>query len=128
MAQLGSFGPLVFEVSAEKMRTWRQWRETLEARYGEHDVLDGTQKDQFLGVNLRGRRIRLTLVRGLTEPEDDITTLENMLKAGEAYPLITGSKVHGNFSLRSMDVEREMTDNKGRLIIAEVSLEVKESL
>jgi phage protein U len=126
MAQTGSFGEFIFEVSSEKVKTWRDLRRRRKAKYSSHDVTDAKQRLQFHGLELDTAELSVNLDSWFLDPRAEIRQLDGILESGEAYPLILGDIVEGNFVLEEYSEERKHTDGQGRIRWTEVSLRLRE--
>jgi len=124
--QLGTLGEVVFETSAEAVLTWVRWRETHEARYAAQDVIDESQILQFLGTNLVTIDLTVDLKRGLCDPEAELNRLKEMVLSGEAAPLVINGRFLGDFVVERAVCERRISDQRGRLITAQVDLSLRE--
>lgn len=124
---LGAFGDVVFNVSREVVHTFKGFTRKSSASFAEHALVEGKPLLQFTGEGLDeiSFSIQLDINIGLS-PIKEIDKLREIKKAGEALPIIVGSYVLGHFALISLDETWSVIDNKGRLIKATVTLNLKE--
>jgi len=126
MAELGAFGPVVFETSVVMVRTFESLREDRCARYATHDVLNLEQKLQFLGLKLVRVELLMRFHQRFCSPQDELDTLRRALAEHLAYPLVIGGKNLGDFVLEEVGTTwRHLTD-KGYLLHASAQVSLRE--
>lgn len=128
---IGSFGEVVFLVSARLVRTFEQLERSSRAIYADHETVAGKPASEFTGLALDEVPLTMVLNAALgVNPAEEAETLRNMLASGKAYPLIIGGRMWGNFTLREVSEVVNHTLGGGILIsTVEVSLvEYVESL
>ncbi len=125
--QLGSFGEIVFETSADRIRTWQQMSRKGSARFAEHVVAEGKPRLEFLGPGLEELTlsVRLDAQLGL-DPETELGSMREIRDAGQEKTLVIGGKVVGKFVLEEIGEEHKRHDGSGGLLLAEVTLKLKE--
>lgn len=123
---IGTFGNVIFEVSASQQRTFTDFKQRKSAKFASHDVLDEKQVLQFLGLNLKELSFRMRFDARWLSPEEEMQKLENMLNTGNAYRLIIGGQVLGKFVIEEINETWKYVDGKGRLLWAEAEIKVKE--
>ena len=81
---LGTWGPLTFQASADKVRTWQAQRRSGEARWHKHEVHLGKPRPEFLGPgdDTIQMEVRLDSQLGLV-PNDELESLRRERDAGE---------------------------------------------
>ena len=124
---IGSFGNIVFETSGSKIFTFNEFKRKGSARFAEHAVLEGKPRLQHIGPNLDviTFNVRLDMSLGVT-PADEMAAFREVLESGDEQKLIIGGTVLGNFVLETLDEERKVTTNKGKLVLADLNLTIKE--
>lgn len=124
---LGSWGSVVFEVTADRLRTWTDMRRSGEARYAEHEVHLGKPLSEFLGPGLDQITfsVRLDAARGV-DPADEIEELQEARDSGEVRTLLIADEVVFDCTLRAMNEQHTRHDGKGGLLVATVELTFKE--
>lgn len=126
---IGTLGAVVFEVSANKIRTFVDLSRSGSARYQQHDVVSTKPVLEFLGPDLDSipLQIRLDANKGI-KPLEEITRLRDYMNNGERLTLIIGGSVFGDFVIEKLTDTWERIDNRGNLIIGTVDIGLKESV
>lgn len=124
---IGTFGEVVFEASAERVRTWQSFQRANSARVTAHEVLEEKPRLEFLGPGLDEitLQVRLDVSFGI-DPSTEIDILRDVRDKGAAKLLVIGGKNIGRFALESIEEEWRTIDHAGRLIQAVVTLKLKE--
>ena len=127
MPRLGSFGPLVFEVSDERVRTPARLERRLSARFAEHEVVGDKARLERTGCNLSEvtLRMKFTVEMGL-DPAEELSRLEVLLSEGSVHPLLLEKRNLGRFTLAEIREVITRTDGKGRILATEVEVKLKE--
>ena len=129
MAQIGTFGDVVFQVSNKKVRTFDGLNWKISANYATHDRHLKRDLLEFCGPNLQeiSFDMHLSVFFGLN-PMSEINKLKKMCEKGIAKQLIIGKKKYGSnkWVIKSVDVKAEKYDNKGNLWTADVSISLTE--
>jgi phage protein U len=129
--ELGSFGRFVFETGVHgvgaKIRTWQQFKRKGVARFAEHNVLGAKPKLEFEGAGLEeiDIKVKLDVQLGLN-PKEEIDILRAIRNAGKEQALIIAGKSLGKFVLFSTEEDWLVTDNRGNLLRADVTMKLKE--
>lgn len=129
MAVIGALGDIVFSVSRESIKTFSDMKWESSAKYATHErhlkdvLLEFTGMDAdtisfsiyfsaFLGVN----------------PIQEITKLLEAERSGKVMRLVIGNKAYGKnkWVIEKVSKDLDKFDNKGNLIIAKVSISLKE--
>jgi len=126
---IGSYGEIVFEVSMDRVRTFDNFTRSGSGRWENHDIISLKPMPEFIGPGQEdiSFSIRLDAAMGLN-PENELQKLRDMRDTGEVAQLIIGSKPVTNnlWLLESLQEQQRVFDNKGRLILADVELSLKE--
>jgi phage protein U len=126
---IGSLGDVVFEVSSESIRTFDALNIQLSAKYAQHDIHGRKGLLEFTGLDPAklSFKIRLDAALGLM-PKDELTALRGILEAGKAVPFVLDGEPQGwhLWVIESLSEEHKVLNNSGTLILAEVSLNLKE--
>ncbi|MCD8139332.1 MAG: phage tail protein [Planctomycetaceae bacterium] len=102
-ASLGGFGDVVFEVSADTVRTIERFQRESAAIYADHMTGTGKPSSEFTGLDLDQISLTMTLHLGLgLKPADEVDRLIEMKDSGKAHPLLLGTKVYGFFTIRKV--------------------------
>lgn len=94
-ATIGSWGKnLVFEVSADSVRTFQNLKTTAGAKYADIDLLEGKPRKQFIAPAIRTASMDINLRSDLNwfKPRDMIDLLQNCIETAEANYLIIGGR------------------------------------
>lgn len=129
MAVIGTLGDIVFSVSRDQVKTFDGLKWDSSAKYATHErhlkdtllEFTGTEADSisfnmqfsvFLGVN----------------PMQEITKLLKAQRTGKIMRLVIGSKAYGRnkWVIEKLSNDLEKFDNKGNLLIAKVSISLRE--
>ena len=124
---LASYGKITFKVTEKEIKIFNDFSISRKARYVAHERINSKPLLQFMGLDADTISFNMQLVQGLTgDVSDDLKSLQDMFKKGEANPLFLGSKKLGSFVIESMNEVYSMMDNFGNLEIVNVSLSLKE--
>ena len=126
---IGSFGEVVFEVSLEKIKTFRDFQIQRDAKYTEHAIHGRKGLLEFTGFSAATASLRIRLDAGLgVNPKKELNTLHEILTKHEAVPFVLDGEPQGDglWVLESIDENFEIIDNHGTFIAVEVSLKIKE--
>lgn len=126
MAIVGGFGPVLFEVSQDLVRTWRSLSRQRKARYQTHEVTDGKQRLQHVGLELDTVDLSVFFDARYVDPSAELQRLDEILEAARPRTLLLGDRVEGRFVLESFTETRKHTDGLGLILFTEVSLKLKE--
>ncbi|MCU1718671.1 phage tail protein [Pseudomonas sp. 5P_3.1_Bac2] len=95
--------------------------------YAEHARMQGKPLLQWVGEGLQELSLEIALHAALVNPEAQIANLKKAKSAHQPLPLVLGSgDYRGVFVLTALDVTTSKTDEAGRLIVARVSLTLRE--
>ena len=126
---IGSLGKVVFETSEKKIRTFFDLKRSASARIGTHDLIGKKPILEFVGPGLEqiSMNVRLDVSLGLN-PADELKALREMRDKGEIVKFIlNGEPVTENYWLiEQISEDHRQIDNKGRLLIADLSITMKE--
>lgn len=124
---IGTFGHIVFETSTDRVFTFAGLTRKGSAAFAEHPVLDDKAVLQHVGSGLDtvDFSIRLDAAWGVN-PVVDIEKLREIMVAGDEQTLIIGGNVLGEFVLVDLEETWDRVDNRGTVLVAGVSLSLKE--
>lgn len=124
---IGVLGPIVFEVSAEKMRTWREAKRAASARWATQEVFEGKPVKQFIGPGLSkiNLSVRLDIERGVI-PRDEIRQMRLQMDTGAVLQFTVGGELVGDFAINDVDEEWRHFSRTGVLLIADIALTLEE--
>ena len=126
---IGSFGSTAFEVSPEKIKTFRDFQLRRSAKYTEHAIHGRKGLLEFTGFSAATASLRIRLDAGLgVNPKEELNALHEILTKHEAVPFILDGEPQGDglWVLESVDENFEIIDNHGTLVAVEVQLKIKE--
>lgn len=129
MAQIGSFGSIVFEVSDDYIRTFDDYSRKASARLAVHDIIGQKPAVEFLGPGLGELSFTVSLYAFYgVNPKDEADALRDMCESGEtAYFIVNGAPVSENkWVIESVAENTKRYDGKGNIIVSTVSLTLKE--
>ena len=126
---IGSFGEVVFEVSDEKVRTFRDYQIQRSAKYSEHAIHGRKGVLEFTGLSPASASLAIKLDANLgVNPKEELNNLREILNKHEAVPFILDGEPQGDglWVLESLNENFEIIDNHGTFISINVSLNLKE--
>ena len=126
---IGSLGDVVFEVSTERVRTFRDFQIQRSAKYSEHAIHGRKGLLEFTGLSPASVSLSIRVDAGLgVHPKEELNTLHDILNNHEAVPFILDGEPQGDglWVLEGVDENHEIIDNHGASIAVEVSLKLKE--
>ena len=126
---IGSYGDIVFEVSSEKVKTFRDLQVQRSAKYSEHAIHGRKALLEFTGLSPASISINIRLDAALgLNPKEELSMLYEVLNKHIVMPFILDGEPQGDnlWVLESIDERHEIIDNHGKSIAVEVSLKLKE--
>lgn len=131
MAILGALGDIVFEVSAETVRTLDDMTWSGKARYVAHQRHGGNALTEFTGLD--PDEISFTMVLSAfhgVNPMTELVKLWTYERNGKPVPLVIGDKAYGKFkwSITDHSAKHKVFTPSGTLAVAEVSVNLLEYL
>lgn len=121
-AAWGGFGDIVFRgnFSPSDLNDNRQF--ALNAI----DVANGYPLHQFTGEKERTRTLNITLHNRFCNIADSKRELERIAESGIPEPLVIGTKVHGNYGIKSIAESQLVTTTGGVIISATYAVTIVE--
>ena len=126
---IGSLGEVVFEVSSDLVRTFRDFQVQRSAKFSEHAIHGGKALLEFTGLAPASMSLSIRLDAGLgVNPKEELEALREILTDHEAVPFILDGEPQGDglWVLEGLDENYEVIDNQGTFIALDVSLKLKE--
>ncbi|WP_213692121.1 phage tail protein [Aminobacterium sp. EBM-42] len=124
---IGSFDDVVFETSADKVRTPENFQRQGAARFGTHEVAGQKPVLEFMGPGLDSVTMTICFRVALgVNPRVEIDRLREMRDDGIYAPLILAGRPLGTFVIESINETWSQIDNHGRLLRATVDLTLRE--
>lgn len=124
--QVGSLGPIAFEVSQDLVRTWRDYSRTSRTSIATHAVLATASVPEVTGRELDEASLTIVLDARWLNPEKEIKALRELQRAGRPHVLILGGVSQGRWLIEELSEARTQYDPKGRCLKAEMALTLKE--
>lgn len=126
---LGSWGNLVFSVSADFIKTFDAFKRSESTRWSKHDIHLRKTKPEFTGID-QGK-ITFTMKFSASfgvNPMKEIDKLIRANRSGEAHTLIVGNKRFGvhKYYIASINADMNYWENKGHLLSADVNITMEE--
>ncbi|MDD4599615.1 hypothetical protein SDC9_04133 [bioreactor metagenome] len=126
---IGSYGDVVFETSANLIRTFNGFKRQATARTATHEIIGKKPVTEFIGPGLEqiSFSMRLDASMGIT-PVDELARLRNMRDQGITAQLIVNDQpiTDNEWLIESLSEDWTHIDNNGRLVIANVDIALKE--
>lgn len=129
MAQIGSFGTLVFKTSDKKILTFSDMQQKISANYAQHKIIAKKPRSEFLNVDLREVKMTIVLDAMLgVKPRKQLEKIEDMLKKAYANYLVIGEKKIGSnkFVITDLSESWDVIYSKGELARATVDVTFQE--
>ncbi|WP_303839395.1 phage tail protein [Selenomonas ruminantium] len=126
---LGSLGPIVFEVSSRKVRTFKDMKRSTKARYASHEVIGGTPILEYIGPD--GEEITFTMQFSASwgvSPQEETDKVREMCLKGEANYFVLGNITIGEnpWIVESVSESLDTVDNNGRVVVSQIEVTLKE--
>ena len=127
MGVVGSYGDIVFQVSADKVRTWEEASRTGKARWARHELLGRKPIMEYTGPDLATFALTIRLDAGLgVDPAQELKDLQDLRDGAEPKMLVLGGRVQGLYALESIDETWQRTDKAGNILLARARLALTE--
>lgn len=128
--KVGNLGKLiVFEVSSDKVLTFRNMTQTVKGRWTTHDTIGKKPKSEFLGPGQRevSLPIYLSVEHGV-RPRKTIEKIEKAVEKGTPFPFVIGGKKVGSYQWVITNVSETWNTiiKDGQLVSASVTLTLAE--
>jgi len=129
VAQIGTIGDVVFEVSDETVRTFDEYVQTTAGRWHIHEPIHASPRPEFLGP-AQGEiefTVRLTDELGV-DPREEKEKIEAIVREGSHAPFMLALKPvsDGDWYIESCETTYIWVDNKGKVSCSEMVITVKE--
>ncbi len=124
---IGTFGPVTFEVSAEKTRTFDDFSRKTSAKFEQHDIISQKAKLEFIspGLDEVSFQVVFSAFHGLN-PLNEVKQLREIVQKGEYHPLVIGGTTLGDFAVENVSEAWRHIDNKGNVFYIAVDVDSKE--
>lgn len=127
MSVIGVLGPVVCEVTADRVRTWQEARRRAAARWATLDVYAVKPVREFIGPGLAqiGLTMRFDLERGVI-PRDELRRLRDLMDTGAVNQFTVGGEFVGDFTVENVEEEWRRFSRNGVLTTAVVAVTLEE--
>lgn len=128
---IGTYGPIIFGTGPTGVLTFDNFKKTVTARWGTHEVYQDKPLLEYAGPNLIEVAFTMGLISPITsDPTAAIVTLQETMDLALPYPLTIGMLPVGRdaslFILESLEVNPKYFYRGGTIIGAEVAVKLKE--
>lgn len=124
---IGSFGQIIFEVSASSIMTFKDFKRKRSAVFAEHKVIKGKPVLQHTGASLDEVGFSVILDSSLgINPLKSLSLFIEQLESGRPRKLIINKKAIGLFVITDLEEEWQRIDNKGRILSINLNLSLRE--
>lgn len=123
MATIGSLGGVVFSVSTNQVKTFYDFKRSGSAKYASHDRHLKDTLLEFMGNDPDKITFSMSLSVFLgINPQSEISRLRAAQRSGRIMHLVIGRQSYGNWVITSLSTDYDRIDNKGNVLIANVSV------
>ena len=124
---IGTLGPIVFTVTAERVQTFRDLSVSKSAHWATHDIIGRKPQLQMTGLaaDTASLDVSIRYADG-SIPRDELRIISDVLESGEAHDLIVGPDVLGRYVLTNTGEARNEHGPHGELMGVSVSLSLLE--
>lgn len=127
--QVGSFGPVVFEVTDKKVFTPDSRSRTNTSNWATHDRIEGKSRSQYLspGLTQVQYKVRIRADMGM-RPQATIDLLHTLAQSRQVYPLFMGGvpQAPNPFKLKECQEDDSLRLPTGELFSCEATLSFEE--
>lgn len=125
---IGYFGDVVFSTSSTKILSFRDFKMTASANWGEHKRIGQKSQWEFLGASSGKVTFVIDLDAGYgVKPRDEIEKLKAYVESGRINTLVIGGKkVGGSWRTTNLSASWNHIMSGGELIRASVTLTIEE--
>jgi len=128
-SEIGSLGPIVFEVSSQKIRTFKGLKRATKARYGSHEVIGSKPVLEFIGPDIEeiSFTMQFSAAWGLN-PQDETKKVREICEKGEANYFVLNNQTVGEnpWIIESVSESVDVVDNNGRVVTTQIDVTLKE--
>lgn len=128
-SEIGSFGPILFEVSSQKIRTFRGLKRTTKARYSSHEVIGSKPVLEYVGPEIEelGFTMQFSAAWGLN-PQEECKKIREICEKGEAYYFVLNNQTVGDnpWIIENISESVDTIDNNGRIVTTAIDVTLKE--
>ena len=126
---IGSLGPIIFEVSSSKARTFKDMKRNTKGRYGSHEIIGGKPVIEFMGPD--GEELSFTMQFSVAwglNPQEEIQKIRELCEKGEVnYLVLCNTPIGENpWAVDSVSESVDIVDNNGRIIASQIDITLRE--
>lgn len=129
MAQIGTLGDIVFEVSDEMVKTFSNYSRKTSPRIAAHEIIGQKNVTEFLGPSIDSIsfNIRLSAYFGI-DPKEEADKLRTIAQKGEQMEFIIADAPVSEckWVIESMDETAAAHDGKGNIVQSDIHLTIRE--
>jgi phage protein U len=129
VGQIGSFGEIIFEVSLENIRTFRDFSRSATSNWSEHERFGQKPRSEFLWPDLDEISFVMRFdARYGMNPKAEMDRLLSWCREGRAETLIIGGIPIGmdQWVIRSVTQNWIALDGTGKVIVGEADVTLRE--
>ena len=128
MNSIGSFGKVIFKVSALGTMTPNDYQISFAAKVKKHSLINNPDITEHLGRELEKVSFGVKLIYTLTDIQRAVETFKSYCEKGEHFPLVlSGAKIgEHTFRIENFSCKYTKTDRIGTPLVAECSISLEE--
>lgn len=129
MAQIGSLGDIIFEVSDEVVRTFDEYMQKTAGRWYVHHPIHSNPRAEFLGPEQGEIEFTMRLSDSLgISPREEKEKIETLVRTGKHTPFMLANKPvsYGDWYVEACETTFQWINGKGEVSYADMILIVKE--
>lgn len=129
--QIGTLGDIVFTVTADEVRTFRDYKRSTKARFATHEIIGKKPLVEFIAPDGEEITFAMQFHVGLgVSPAEETAKLRELCEKGEPMYLIFGNEAVGThmWVIESVGESAERVDHGGRILVTQVEITLKEYL
>lgn len=129
--QIGSLGDIVFTVTRDEMRTFRNYRRSTKARFASHEIIGKKPIIEYIAPEGEEITFAMQFHVGLgVSPAEETAKLRELCERGEPMYLVLGNEPVGAYMwvIESLGESAERIDHGGRILMTQVEITLKEYL
>jgi hypothetical protein len=124
---IGSFGGLLFQVSADVVQTFTELKRSAQGRFAQHEVIGAKPLTEYLGPDLDTGSFTMNLDASLgVNPSSMIEKVLSFARNGSASSFILGGRNFGVFNIVSASAAYGIVTGSGGVISAKIDVGLKE--
>lgn len=124
----GTLGKVLFTASRFRILTYSGMNRSGSVRIEEHAIIGAKPLLEWVGPDLESITLNIRLDAGLgVDPVKELEKLRGYRDNGDILPLLLGFHFEGNWCITDLDEEHKHTTGLGNLLVAEVSVTLKEA-